>query len=106
MAAAPTRCDVARVSDGYAGATARALEARPQAASTLTRSVQFIKAAVSAPQSTRIGYEPVINTRAVATPSAGHHASRNRTGANALGQPQRSVRIEQFVLMDALGRRD
>lgn len=102
MAAAPTRCDVARVSDGYANATAQAR----QNTSTTTRSVQFIKAAGGAPQPASISYEPVINTRAAAVPSnPAHHASRNRVGAT-LGQPQRSIKVEQFVLMDALVRRD
>jgi hypothetical protein len=102
MAAAPTRCDVARVSDGYAGAAAQA-QARPTAPTTTTRSVQFIKAAGVANQPPSIGYSgPVINARpAAVTASPGHHASRNR-----VGQPQRSIKVEQFVLMDALGRRD
>lgn len=111
MAAAPTRCDVARVSEGYAGATLRQQQHQAQqsasAAAAAPRSVQFIKAVSSATQPRSNSYQPaVVNTRAAAAavPRPRNHASRN--GAAALGQPQRSIKVEQFVLMDALGGRD
>jgi hypothetical protein len=107
MAAAPTRCDVARVSEGYAGASMRQHQQALQSASAAAapRNVQFIKTVSSAPQSRSNGYQPaVVNTRAAAVASPRNHARRN--GAAALGQPQRSIKIEQFVLMDALGGRE
>jgi len=108
MAAAPTRCDVARVSEGYAGATLRQQQQALQsnnAATAAPRNVQFIKAAVSAPQARSNSYRPVVvNTRAAAVQSPRNHARRN--GAAAPSQPQRSIKIEQFMLMDALGGRE
>jgi hypothetical protein len=107
MAAAPTRCDVARVSEGYAGATLRQQQQALQSTSAAAapRSVQFIKAAGSALQSRSTGYPPVVvNTRAAATSNPRNHVSSRK--AAAVGQPQRAIKVEQFVLMDALGGRE
>ncbi|HVG34736.1 MAG TPA: hypothetical protein VM911_16830 [Pyrinomonadaceae bacterium] len=106
MAAAPTRCDVARVSDGYANAAMRQAQAiQSPSAAAAPRSAQFIKAVVSAPQSRSVSYQPaVVNNRATAAPSQRNHVSRK--AAAAVGQPQRSIKVEQFVLMDALGGKE
>lgn len=92
MASAPTACDVARVSAGYAGAT----EALHRAASA--RNVQLI-AAQDRSQSRSISYEPATRANTVQA-SPRHHASRSTV------QPQRSVKIGQLALMDAIARRD
>jgi len=106
MASAPTRCDVARVSDGYANAATRQQQQALQSPSAAApRSAQFIKAAGSAPQSRSVSYQPaVVNTRAAAAPSQRNHVGRK--AAAAVGQPQRSIKVEQFVLMDALGGKE
>jgi hypothetical protein len=104
MAAAPTRCDVARVSAGYANAAMRQQQQALQSHPAAPRGAQFIKAVVSAPQSRSVSYQPaVVNTRAAAAPRQRNHVSRK---AAAVGQPQRSIKVEQFVLMDALGGKD
>lgn len=95
MAAAPTACDVARVSAGYAGAS---LELAATTTTTPARNVQFIKAQERTP-SRSLSYEPATMTNTVET-TPRHHAGRNST------QPQRSFKIEQLALMDALGGRD
>lgn len=110
MAAAPTRCDVARVSAGYAGAalqrTAQTTQSAPAvaAAAVAPRSVQFTRVAASVPQSRSVSYQPVINARAAAILSGPRNHARRK--AVPSGQPQRSVKVEQFMLMDALGGRD
>ncbi|MBA3768048.1 MAG: hypothetical protein H0W99_13905 [Acidobacteria bacterium] len=98
MAAAPTPCDVARVSSGYAGAAEQQASRISNSATSPARNVQFI-AAQDRSQSRSISYAPVARANAVEiTPR--HHASRNRV------QPQQAVKIEQLSLMDALARRD
>ena len=91
MASAPTPCDVARVAAGYAGAN----DALVRAASA--RNVQLI-AAQDRSQSRSISYAPVKANTVETSPR--HHANRNTS------QPQRSVKIGQITLMDAIGRRD
>ena len=95
MAAAPTRCDVARVSAGYAGAN---VALATTTTTTTPRNVQFIKAQDRTP-SRSLRYEPVVGINAVET-TPRHHAGRTTS------QPQRSINIKQLSLMDALGRRD
>jgi hypothetical protein len=97
MTAAPTACDVARVSAGYAGAS-RQLSAAVAATTTVARNVQFIKAQ-DRTGSRSLRYVPVNVANSVEI-SPRHHAG------HAPLQPQRSVKIEQLALMDALARRD
>jgi hypothetical protein len=92
MASAPTPCDVARVSAGYAGAATAALR------DASARNVQLV-AAQDRSQSRSISYQPV--TRASASETSPRNHARRSTG-----QPQRSVKIEQLALMDAIARRD
>jgi hypothetical protein len=94
MAPAPTRCDIARISDGYTG-TARTLAATsaPSAPAVRTQGkVQSGSAAAAAITNAAM--------RAPALTSARHHVSRG------VGPSQRAVRIEQLALMDALAKRD
>jgi len=95
MAAKPTSCDVARVSAGYAGAVQRL--------ALVSANAQPVKPQerVQTPSvSASVSSVPVAKPTAATQSNASHHASR-------LGvQSQRSVRIEQLVLMDALARRD
>jgi hypothetical protein len=89
MAAAPTRCDVARVSAGYAGANSMLARAASKAQAAKPQQARIQAKSTSAP------YAPqVLATEA----SARHHASR------ITGQPP--VKTGQLVLMDALKRRD
>jgi hypothetical protein len=99
MSAAPTACDVARVAAGYAGAS-RQLSAAVAAATTTTtaRAVQFIKAQ-DRTGSRSLSYEPIKVASSVEM-SPRNHAGR------AASQPQRSFKIVQLALMDALSRRD
>jgi hypothetical protein len=100
MAPAPTPCDVARVSDGYTGAT------RSQAAyatAAAAPSVAPYARTQDRNQSRGVVANAAVSNaamRAPAAPSARHHASR------VAGQFQRAVRIEQVALMDALTKRD
>ncbi|HYY58875.1 MAG TPA: hypothetical protein VE842_16205 [Pyrinomonadaceae bacterium] len=99
MAAAPTRCDVARVADGYTGAS-RSLAA--YAAATAPSAAPSVRAQ-DRNQSRSVVANTAVNNaamRAPAAPSARHHASR------IAGQFQRAVKIEQVSLMDALTKRD
>jgi predicted Zn-dependent protease len=97
MTTAPTPCDVARVSAGYEGAS-RQLSVATTTTKTAAGNVQFIKAQ-DRNVSRSLSYEPVNGANPVETPMR-HHAGR------ATAQPQRSVKIEQFALMDALALRD
>jgi hypothetical protein len=97
MAAAPTSCDVARVSAGYAGVDRRTALA---AANAQAIKPQDHVQAQSMSTTTTSSSSSAPSAKTVADASAGHHSSR--TGP----QSQRPVKIEQLVLMDALARRD
>jgi hypothetical protein len=95
MAAAPTRCDIALISTGYAGAT------RTQARAAL--SAQAIKPQVTA-QARSAGTfnaptaKPAVPAPTQTKPAARHHASRVAGQSN--------FKIGQLVLMDTLTKRD
>ena len=104
MAAAPTPCDVARVSDGYTGASrslaAYATAAAPSAAPPVRAQDRTQSRSVVANAATSNAAISSAAMRAPAALSARHHASR------VAGQFQRAVKIEQVALMDALTKRD
>jgi hypothetical protein len=102
MAAAPTPCDLARVSAGYAGANRMlALSAGNAQALKPQERIQARSVNTShAPMTVAPVVVAPVAKPASAETRARHHASRITT------ESQRPVKIAQLVLMDALARRD